>query len=39
MAQLLVERTGAPQIPGIMIAVVAVAALPVFLTMRETRPR
>ncbi len=38
LAQLLVERTGAPQVPGIMIAVVAVAALPVFLTMRETAP-
>ncbi|MXO60817.1 MFS transporter [Altererythrobacter salegens] len=38
MAQLLVERTGAPQVPGIMIAVVAVAALPVFVTMRETAP-
>ncbi len=37
-AQGLVERTGWPQVPGIMIAVVAVAALPVFLTMRETRP-
>jgi len=38
-AQLLVERTGWPTDPGIMIAIVAVAVLPVFLTMKETRPR
>ena len=37
-AQMLVERTGAAEMPGIMIAVVAVAVLPVFLTMRETAP-
>ncbi|MFL6721822.1 MAG: MFS transporter [Sphingomonas sp.] len=37
-AQLLVERTGWPTAPGIMIAVVAVAVLPVLLTMRETAP-
>jgi MHS family proline/betaine transporter-like MFS transporter len=36
---LLVERTGAPEVPGIMIAVVAVAVLPVFVVMRETAPR
>jgi MHS family proline/betaine transporter-like MFS transporter len=37
-AQWLLERTGAPEVPGIMIAVVAVAVLPVFVTMRETAP-
>jgi len=39
LAQLLVEWTGSPQVPGIMIAVVAAAVLPVFLLMRETAPR
>ena len=39
VAQLLVDRTGAPQMPGVMIAVVAVMVLPVFVTMRETAPR
>ena len=39
VAQLLVDRTGAPQMPGVMIAVVALAVLPVFMTMRETAPR
>jgi len=38
-AQLLVERTGWSTAPGIMIAIVAVAVLPVFLTMGETAPR
>ena len=38
-AQLLLDRTGMPEIPGIMIAVVAVAVLPVFVFMRETAPR
>jgi len=38
-AQLLVERTGWPTAPGIMIAIVAIAVLPVFLAMKETRPR
>ena len=37
-AQLLVERTGGPTAPGIMIAIVAIAVLPVFLAMKETRP-
>jgi MFS transporter, MHS family, proline/betaine transporter len=37
-AQLLVERTGWATAPGIMIALVAVAVLPIFLTMRETAP-
>ena len=38
LAQLLTDRTGWPAAPGLMIAVVAVAVLPVFLTMRETNP-
>ena len=38
-AQWLLDRTGMPEIPGIMIAVVAVAVLPVFVLMRETAPR
>ena len=38
IAQLLIERTGWPEIPGIMIAVVALCVLPVFLWMRETAP-
>jgi MHS family proline/betaine transporter-like MFS transporter len=37
-AQLLVERTGWATAPGIMIALVALAVLPVMLTMRETAP-
>ena len=37
-AQLLVERTGWQSAPGIMIAVVALAVLPVLLTLRETAP-
>jgi len=39
VAQLLVERTGAPEMPGLMIAAVALCALPVFALMRETAPR
>ena len=38
-AQWLVERTGLATAPGIMIALVALAVLPVFLKMRETNPR
>jgi MHS family proline/betaine transporter-like MFS transporter len=38
VAQRLVEATGAPAVPGVMIAAVAIAVLPVFLTMRETAP-
>lgn len=38
LAQLLVDRTGAPMIPGVMIAVVALCVLPVLLGMRETAP-
>jgi MHS family proline/betaine transporter-like MFS transporter len=39
LAQLLIEATGRNEVPGIMIAVVALCVAPVFLTMRETRPR
>lgn len=39
VAQLLVARTGAPAMPGLMIAAVAIAVLPVFVRMRETAPR
>ena len=38
VAQQLVEATGLPQMPGVMIALVAVAVLPVFVLMRETAP-
>ncbi len=38
LAQLLVVGTGRDEVPGFMIAVVAVCVLPVFWTMRETRP-
>ncbi|HJS40562.1 MAG TPA: MFS transporter [Sphingomicrobium sp.] len=39
VAQVLLERTGEPAMPGIMIAAVAVVVLPVFLTLPETAPR
>ena len=38
LAQVLIERTGWAMAPGMMIAVVALAVLPVFLSMRETAP-
>jgi MHS family proline/betaine transporter-like MFS transporter len=38
-AQLLVEGTGWKTAPGIMIAAVALAVLPAFLSLRETAPR
>jgi len=38
VAQRLVNATGSPSMPGVMIAVVAIAALPVFALMRETAP-
>jgi MHS family proline/betaine transporter-like MFS transporter len=38
LAQLLVERTGWTNIPGAMIALVALAVVPVFVTMPETAP-
>ncbi|HYW15753.1 MAG TPA: MFS transporter [Allosphingosinicella sp.] len=39
LAQILIEGTGRTEIPGVMIAAVALCVLPVFLTMRETRPQ
>lgn len=39
LAQLLLERTGWPMIPGAMIALVALAVLPILLAMPETAPR
>ena len=39
VAQILMERTGSPIIPGIMIAVVALCVLPVLLALPETAPR
>jgi MHS family proline/betaine transporter-like MFS transporter len=39
LAELLVQRTGWAAVPGAMIAAVALAVLPVFLTMSETQPR
>lgn len=38
LAQVLIDRTGSPIVPGVMIAVVALVVLPVLLTMPETRP-
>lgn len=38
VAQRLVDHTGWAPVPGVMIALVAVAVLPVFLLMRETAP-
>ena len=38
LAQRLIEATGRNEIPGFMIAIVALGVVPVFLTMRETRP-
>ena len=38
LAQLLVDRTGWPVVPGAMIALVALCVLPVFVGMRETAP-
>ncbi len=38
LAQVLVVGTGRDEIPGFMIAVVALCVLPVFFAMRETRP-
>jgi MHS family proline/betaine transporter-like MFS transporter len=39
LAQLLIQRTGWPVMPGVMIAVVGLAVLPVFWTLRETAQR
>ncbi len=38
LAQLLIEATGWPAVPGAMIAIVALAVLPVFLRLPETAP-
>jgi MHS family proline/betaine transporter-like MFS transporter len=38
IAQLLVETTDYPIAPGVMIALVGLAVLPLFLFMRETAP-
>jgi MHS family proline/betaine transporter-like MFS transporter len=38
LAELLIQRTGWAATPGAMIAVIALAVLPVLLTMPETRP-
>ena len=38
LAELFVRLTGWTALPGAMIAAVALAVLPVFLTMPETRP-
>jgi MHS family proline/betaine transporter-like MFS transporter len=38
VAQLLLDRTGWPVVPGAMIALVALCVLPVFVGMRETAP-
>ena len=39
LAQVLVERTGWPAVPGVMIAVVGFCVLPVFVAMPETAKR
>jgi MHS family proline/betaine transporter-like MFS transporter len=39
LAQVLVERTGWPTVPGAMIAIVALGILPVLLKAPETRPK
>jgi MHS family proline/betaine transporter-like MFS transporter len=39
VAQLLLDQTGWSSVPGAMIGVVALAVLPLFLTMDETAPR
>ena len=39
VAQALMERTGSPLVPGVMIAVVAVCVLPVLFKLPETAPR
>ena len=38
LAQLLVQKTGWPAVPGVMIAVVGIVVLPVLVGMRETAP-
>ncbi len=38
LAQVLIAATGRHEIPGVMIAIVALGVAPLFLRMRETRP-
>ena len=38
LAQMLLDRTGWPLVPGVMIAVVALAVIPILLRMPETAP-
>lgn len=38
LAQVLIDGTGRSEVPGLMIAFVALSVAPVFLRMRETRP-
>jgi MHS family proline/betaine transporter-like MFS transporter len=38
LAQYLVQRTGLPVAPGVMIAAVSLCVLPLFLMMKETAP-
>lgn len=39
LAQVLTQRSGSLSAPGVMIALVAIAVLPVLLALPETRPR
>jgi MHS family proline/betaine transporter-like MFS transporter len=39
LAQILTERTGSTSAPGLMIALVSLAVLPIFLRLPETRPK
>ncbi len=39
LAQVMIDEFQRPEIPGVMIAVVALCVLQIFLRMRETRPR
>jgi MHS family proline/betaine transporter-like MFS transporter len=39
LAQVLIARTGWPIVPGAMIAVVALAVIPILLRLPETRPQ
>jgi MHS family proline/betaine transporter-like MFS transporter len=39
LAQVLIERTGSALVPGLMIALVALAVLPILLRLPETAPR
>ncbi|HEX8061800.1 MAG TPA: MFS transporter [Allosphingosinicella sp.] len=39
LAHVLIAQTGRTEVPGLMIAIVALCVAPVFATMRETRPK